>query len=784
MAKGEVRRERIRRGTTSLTKKRRMELANRVVDFYQEDTEARTAERSVRLQRYAKYRQWTSGKTFPWENSSDQSVPDLTEASLRTQDTLHNAVMSGRPEVVVARALLEKDEEKVDLINSLSDTQFFVEQNGEKVIEEMAEEFTNEPSCSVFVSWVKEERNARVIRSFDPIPDEIEPRVYFRQLILQEWADNFFVPLDDEGWEWSVEHDKEDKEDTKVSFYTLPSGEVEMVLDEIQTVFDGPRAFVKSYEDVITPPRVSNLQIPGPSNPGGASHVILVDYPTVDEIRRLKESGRYDLIPDDHMERLVNINSRRWDEEQEKRQKDTMQGVNEDRPQPRDKRHKVITRLTCFDIVNLKEDGPLEDVVFWVLLETKTLLRATRLSEEYPFKTPRRPLAEGTYLPVKGRRSGISLLELMEGLHDWMKETIDQAVDAGTLTNTPFWFYRASSSVKPETIRLGPGDGMPLNDPQNDINFPNLPNAGQAFGFNMLTVIQQIRERLSLLGDIQAGRVPQGKSSALRTVGGLQTLLSQGEARPERVLRRFFMMLTDVFRMYHELNVRFLPDGKEFRVSGFVQPRENPYRKVSNSREIEGSYSFDFQANVQNASRQSKQQALEQLLSIAASPLSFQTGIMQPDGLYNILVDSTRSLGQDPNRYFTPPTPEVFRKSIMAEDAIDMILDSQVPIGKPLEGPELHLEKLQAFIEMDEFGLLSKEQVELFRQYTQQVAALGQQMQQRLAEQAAAQQAQQQRPGTIGGNGAAPPGSAQPPLQNNELADEQLPSAGGGGQAR
>ena len=34
-------------------------------------------------------------------------------------------------------------------------------------------------------------------------------------------------------------------------------------------------------------------------------------------------------------------------------------------------------------------------------------------------------------------------------------------------------------------------------------------------------------------------------SSALRTVAGMQTVLAQGDARPERILRRFFSGLVD-----------------------------------------------------------------------------------------------------------------------------------------------------------------------------------------------------------------------------------------------
>jgi hypothetical protein len=45
----------------------------------------------------------------------------------------------------------------------------------------------------------------------------------------------------------------------------------------------------KDVQDVLHPIRCENLQIPGPSNPMGAAHVILRDFPTIDEIKRLRD---------------------------------------------------------------------------------------------------------------------------------------------------------------------------------------------------------------------------------------------------------------------------------------------------------------------------------------------------------------------------------------------------------------------------------------------------------------------------------------------------------------
>ena len=102
-------------------------------------------------------------------------------------------------------------------------------------------------------------------------------------------------------------------------------------------------------------------------------------------------------------------------------------------------------------------------------------------------------------IPVKGRRLGISYLELGEGLHDVMKETMDQMIDAGTITTSPFFFYKSTSLQKPEVITLAPGEGYPLADPKGDIEFPNIQNNSQSFGINMITILTQMKERLTMV---------------------------------------------------------------------------------------------------------------------------------------------------------------------------------------------------------------------------------------------------------------------------------------------
>ena len=121
----------IRDGDTA--EESRTRIAKRVIDFYANDLSKGGVDRELRLQRIAKFRMWTEGKTWPFDNASDIALPDMMEKSLRVQDTLHNAVMSQMP-VVGAKADDEEDASKEDVVDDLIHHQVFSEQEGETFI--------------------------------------------------------------------------------------------------------------------------------------------------------------------------------------------------------------------------------------------------------------------------------------------------------------------------------------------------------------------------------------------------------------------------------------------------------------------------------------------------------------------------------------------------------------------------------------------------------------------------------------------------------------------------
>jgi hypothetical protein len=369
-----------------------------------------------------------------------------------------------------------------------------------------------------------------------------------------------------------------------------------------------------------------------------------------------------------------------------------------------------------------------------------------------------------------------------------MKTTFDQMTDNATISNLPWFAYKPTSGLNPETHHPSPGQGIPMNDPQRDINILSFSfnNQGDAFGMNMISLLTQISERASMQGSIQFGQVPRGKSSALRTTSNMNNVLAQGDARPERVMRRFFSGFKDVYRIIHELNQRMLPVGKQYRLmEPDLQTGANVYESVDKITDISGRMQFMFKAGMFNSDKATAQEVLQTLMQVLINPLFLQMGVVGPRGIINLLTDFIKLLQREPSKYLDMPQQGPVTMQITAEEAVQILLMGRRPQGTtPREGHEAHIKKITDFLQTPDAAELTGFQQGLFQVY---LADLQQQMQQQQQQQQMLQLAQQfqQQMGGLGQGGQPGPQAGPPqdvgiganaPLSRNELADESLPS--------
>lgn len=763
------------------------EVVSKLLKWYNQDILDRLDWSDRRLQRYAKYRGWLEQKDFPWPDASNVFIPLMMTDSQQMQDTLSNGVLSQRP-VMAPQAVNPADREKCDTIAQLLDYQIMVEQMGEKKLANLIESFVNDGTMYSLQTWITDEQDTEQVEYFPPLepgtPADFQLKIRIEG-IFKDYPSASIEPTDAANpWTWDVKWYDENHQDhtARVEFYTNDDNRLLCIVKRKLAIFDGPCIIPKSEEDIVFPSRAENLQPPSPSNPAGAHHVFIVDYPSKDELKRLIKSKYYDLATEEDIEVLEEQKIHQSygsgsadDPAQHKIQRDALAGQTFGNAETASE---IYTRMMCFARWDVDGDGLDENVVFWILKEHRLVLRARLLSEFTPLEGNKRPLMSEQFIEVPGQIRGIGLLELLEHIQDAMKILVDQTIDKNTLVNTPWFAFRASSGVRPEVIRMAPGEGYPMANPQQDIAFPQIPNPDQTLSLNMLAVFNQWAERQAVIGELQFGRVPQGKASALRNTTSMQSVLQQGAARPERLIRRFFLGLAEIYSQCHELNGVYLKPNKQYRILGMSTPGADPYKNVDDPSKVRGKMHFEFRANSLNTNKAFRSQVLRELGGMTFNPMTMQMGLATPENFYNWLQDMWKDSGQDPNRYLNPPSPQSAMPKISAEQAIGLLYQGIIPEQLPSEGPQMHLTRLQQLVQqLQKEGTLDAAFMSLFQVYMQKVQTQVQQAQQMAAQ--AAQFASMMNGGGSpggpqGGGGQAPQGMQ--PQPQGQLMDESLPS--------
>jgi len=690
------------------------------------DLTDRQARIDKRMDRYAKLRGWLESKEWPWTDSSNIWLPIMLTASLRTKATLENAIKSTRP-TVLSKARQQSGTGKEESINRLLDYQVYVENNGEPKFDDFVSNFVDDEAAFIFTHWVKEKQTVIDIKVL-PEPDEAVP---LPAQALQAIQTNLprvanATMLDDEGYSWLVDYEKEDQESqsSKVEFYDRDDGRWEMCITGDEVTFNGPTFEVLDFEDIVFPVRSANLQPPSPSNPMGAPYVNRFCTASLDTIKRRIESGVYDLAKKKDVEKIKasksNIGSGNAEDEP-KQQKDAIEGTDISWAGNADDNRQLIEHYGRMDI---NGDGLDEDVIITIARASKVVLRARALSEIYPGLPVMRPFMHDSIFPIPNRVYGMSLMELLEPIQDASKTLMDQHIDWGTITNMPWFGYRAASGFKPEPIMLQPGQGIPLDNPSADLVFPQFPTKDSGFALNTMAVLQQFGERLSMINDAQYGRVPTGKSSAFRTVGTTVSLLQQGDVRSEQILRRLFHAICRLYQMFHRLNRAYLPENKEIRIIGYSEAGAAPYAKLSPA-EIDGEMDFEFTATMLNTNKQMLAQQMQFIAALLMSPLAMQLGMVGPDEVYKILRKAIQSQDQDPDEFLQRPQGVLMGPKIMAEDAITSIVNGIPPVGQPMEPPMMHLQKLIEFSSTPIVETFPIPQLQMLQQYMLQVQQIG-----------------------------------------------------------
>lgn len=444
------------------------------------------------------------------------------------------------------------------------------------------------------------------------------------------------------------------------SIIRLPNARVQQ--EEVRRVvkrFDGPIIEKRPLEDVV---------IIGHRDPQRASHVFDRYMLNESELNTLADQKLFDA------EEVAEVIKSGPDEEdptsrQIKDQKKYNAG--EGGREPELPMYEILEVYFGHDV---DESGIHSQVVVWLHPRTGCLLRATYLQRIN--KSGERPYFKSSYMIRSDSEHGLGLLEMLHPLSIELDFHHNTRVDFGLMSAMPVGFYRASSSLDPKSLKVAPGDLIPLEDPQNDIFYPNLGNR-TSFGLQEEASIQTLVERMTGVNDMSLG-VMSGAQGPTRTAAGVRGLFAEANANLDVHLRRLNRTWTQTLRFVLHMLQQRLPPGFEFKLLGDDGKLYFPY--IRSREDIKGDYDFELSASSATSNPQIMRDRANFIAQVQQNPILLTTGIVTPGNLWEGVRAQLTAAGiKDPHRYITKPADYMYLPT-PEEEANRVLRGDNVPV--------------------------------------------------------------------------------------------------------
>ena len=284
-------------------------------------------------------------------------------------------------------------------------------------------------------------------------------------------------------------------------------------------------------------------------------------------------------------------------------------------------------------------------------------------------KIGKKPWVIRPFLRRPGIIIGKGIPELVRHLHRELNAVHNQRIDAGNMVIAPFFFFRAASGMEPEEISVKPATGIPLDDPQRDIYFPDYNPSRLSVSFQEEGIIMDLIQKLTFLTPAALGR----ETAQRPTARGTLAVIAQGEQKFGLLgarVQRIFTDLITMTRQYYEEN---LPQGIQERILG---PNNSPVWGELSPEMIAGQYDASMELDLTSGDIAFEKQA-DQLIfqTMVQDPMVNQN----PAFAWEIRAGYLMSLGKKDVEKYIGPKPDYTNNEGDIEDENLMFMQEQVP---------------------------------------------------------------------------------------------------------
>jgi hypothetical protein len=332
------------------------------------------------------------------------------------------------------------------------------------------------------------------------------------------------------------------------------------------------------------------------------------------------------------------------------------------------------------------DDQIRKECVFLVLPEQEIYLSGKPLHTVS--RIGKKPWIIRPFLRRPGVIYGKGVPELVRHLHKEMNAIHNQRIDAGNMVIAPFFFYRAASGMDPKEISVKPATGIPLDDPQRDVFFPDYNPSRLSVSFHEEQIVMDLISKLTFMSAADFGQEMANRPTARGTLALLARQDKPFSLLGARVQRVFTDLIT-MTRQFYEEN---LPPGIQDRVLG---ENNHPVWGEMSPEMIAGQYDANMELDLTSGDIAFQKQA-DQLLyqTLVQDPIVNQN----PAFMWELRANYILSLK---NQYdvekLIGPKPNYEGDEGDAEDENHMFVQEQNPKVENTDDHVVHMNSHQQF---------------------------------------------------------------------------------------
>lgn len=555
-----------------------------------------------------------------------------------------------------------------------------------------------------------------------------------------------------------------------------PEGEV---TTEEKTFYRGPTITPLDWDDTILRPVDSiNLQPRRLKNPLGAEEVVIRQWERLRSIVKKTEAYPHAIEGErdrdwwvGHAGDQARVGSSGstagGNNNQRARQQDETLGINRTQANanPTGNKNPEFEILQYYGPWIHPDTGEEEEMVISISVSPEVFLGAFRLTDLV--WTGKRPLIEMGFQSVANQWYSMGVCELVYNLSDELDSIHNLRMDVGMATNLPFYFAKASSSIKPSEITLSPLKIIPVDDPRDIV--PGSHQNVTSFFHQEEQGLLQIIERVMGIADLFLGLSPTTGASSRHATGWMGQK-QEAEARLASVLAQDARSFSFLCGLVHDLETQFGPRERSFRLLG----EDNSAKLTRDDLWFRGVYDFQLGANVGMFSQQNRFERAQ-----TAFQFGSQSPLVQQDlgRRWELEHELYQSMGYRESEIvkFIGKKEAVSAGTSKSQDEENAAMmqyalgDAPSPIN-PNDNDQEHIDIINDWLSSEEFNSLGRpNEVAIRRHSAQHQNAIAQKMQQQQQATAQAMQPQDQPPGVPGNQGGADP---------QQRAQAQIPQNG------